>query len=113
CGSELTRQGISLTVFPDRMIGYGCPSLHGVIPACRHADGTISSSKTHRTFDVWSLRIPTCFRAPAFPADCLAHRTRDEHLADCRCDFSRAPEDAPGIPANSRISLRQRSTLGP
>ena len=28
----------------------------------------------HRTFDVWSLRIPTCFRAPAFPADCLAHR---------------------------------------
>src|SRR5436853_6249684 len=40
----------------------------------------------HRTFDVWPLRIPPRFRAPAFPADRLAHRFGiDERLSDCRC----------------------------
>jgi len=39
----------------------------------------------HRTFDVWSLRIPPRFRAPAFPADCLAHRFGfDERPSDYR-----------------------------
>ena len=46
----------------------------------------------------------------------------DEHLSDCRSSripdryrIARdgAPEDAPGVPAFGRISLRQRSTLGP
>jgi hypothetical protein len=40
----------------------------------------------HRTFDVWPLRIPPRLRAPAFPADRLAHRFGiDERLSDYCC----------------------------
>ncbi len=41
-----------------------------------------------RTSDVWSLRIPVRAGAPVFPADFLARRSGDEHLADCRSPFT-------------------------
>jgi hypothetical protein len=54
--------------------------------------------------DVWPLRIPFAFPRSVFPADC-PHRMR------CHC--LRSSTGYSEIPANSRISLRQRSTLGP
>src|SRR6266496_608369 len=66
CRSELTRQGISLQV----LFGHVRTEQHFLwmpFPACRHAEGTISSSAT-RMSGVWSLRIPANLRA--FPADC-------------------------------------------
>src|SRR6266516_5834849 len=57
CGSELTRQGISLwpCLATTRQLG------GHVVPARRRADGTISSS-AHAEFGVWPLRIPITSR---------------------------------------------------
>jgi len=55
-----------------------------------------------RMSDVWSLRIPLAFPRSVFPADC-PHRMR------CHC--VRSSTGCSEIPANSRISLRQRFHL--
>ena len=45
CRSELTRQGISLKTLPPRASAEAdVAPCYRVVPACRHADGTISSS---------------------------------------------------------------------
>ena len=58
--------------------------------------------KHARMSDVWSLRMPTAFPRSAFPAD-YPHRMR------CHC--LRSSTGYSEIPANSRISLRQRFHL--
>src|SRR5215210_4999676 len=54
CRSELTRQGISLEVLPNAKTNAKADAnfLWIGIPACRHADGTISSSGVP---DVWRM----------------------------------------------------------
>src|SRR6266496_6056901 len=115
CRSELTRQGISL----KRLIrtspnGTALPLMP--FPACRHADGTISSS-ARRMSGVWPLRIPTESRV--FTADCahpthfhcrlnrrVERETRSfQHIAGCtphRCQRG-----------GQRIYLRQLSPTSP
>src|SRR6185503_14075951 len=69
CGSELTRQGISLEAFPTRWQVDGCSS---TIPACRHADGTISSTAVAAVWRMVSEDSDQLF--PGFPA---VHRLSD------------------------------------
>ena len=87
CGSELTRQGISLNL--SRLtISSARPTDPWLRIMSLHVAMQMGPSlrPKHRTFDVWPLRIPPRFRAPAFPADRLAHRFGfDERLSDCRC----------------------------
>ena len=88
CGSELTRQGISLAPYRVTNIVTEADMIHGCGSVSLHVAMQMGPSlrPKHRTFDVWPLRIPPRFRAPAFPADRLAHRFGiDERLADCRC----------------------------
>jgi hypothetical protein len=49
-GNSITRQGISLFVLPNRLGGRHLP--WNVVPACRHAEGTISSSCVQ---DIWRM----------------------------------------------------------
>src|SRR5262249_16061849 len=53
CRSELTRQGISLRSYSDSFVqpnGIAFPLMR--FPACRHAEGTISSSSE---LDIWRM----------------------------------------------------------
>src|SRR5207253_10398143 len=52
CRSELTRQGISLFVLSGHVVTGRMPLPLDDIPACRHAEGTISSSDVS---DVWRM----------------------------------------------------------
>ena len=114
CRSELTRQGISLTLLLDfasptvRRPGVGGGSF---LPpsACRHAVRTLSSlvrSRTERR--VWrevSEDSVSVLLDTAFPADCL-------HSARCHCHLAMTSSGRySGVPANSQILLRQRSHL--
>src|SRR5579864_6577415 len=51
---SLTRQGISLKPYPSIVARAEAPAVR--LPACRHADGTISSPDVSGS-GVWSLRI--------------------------------------------------------
>src|SRR3979411_699848 len=85
CGSELTRQGISLNL--SRLTTSSArPTDPWLRITSLHVAMQMGPSlrPKHRTFDVWPLRIQPRFRAPAFPADGLAHRFGfDERLSDC------------------------------
>ena len=96
----LTRQGISLWHVVRALLERVTTSLLHV--AMQH--GPSLHPKHARMSDVWSLRIPIAFLRSVFPADC-PHRMR------CHC--LRSSTGYSEIPAISRISLRQRSTLGP
>ena len=66
-GNSITRQGISLVSYPDMSNRTDVTSLDD-IPACRHAEGTISSSDES---DVWRMASEDSrAQARAFPADC-------------------------------------------
>ena len=98
CGSELTRQGISLETLLNRSMIER--RLFLCLPACRHADGTISSPeflRVRRVVSEDSARIEQPFL--------LIVRTRRVVTAvGSSAGFSE-------FPAYSRISLRQRFHL--
>ena len=76
------------------------------------ADGEASFSVYETSDPVWvdkSFLLIVWLNALALNASRIvaAHSCLD------RTSLERAPEDAPGVPAFGRISLRQRSTLGP
>ena len=74
------------------------------VPACRHADGTISSS---RCLDVRRVVSEgSCLQKAAdFPADCLHH-------ADCNCRFAASTDGFSGFPAYSQMRTPPLLTRG-
>ncbi len=114
--SESLRSGASSSTYPTRNFAGGLPQLDAEwstrlvfesLPACRHADGTISSSAradvrrmASEDSDLFDRSFLLIFRTGRFVTALVRERV--------------AP-DPPGFPAYGRISLRQRlpETLGP